>query len=96
MLVALRKDTMEKEWELPMEHYAWSSPAVVYNSKGDGFLIQADSAGNLFLINGRTGQVLDTLNPTKNGTNFEASPALFGDTLVIGNRGQVIYFIRLS
>jgi outer membrane protein assembly factor BamB len=96
VLVALRKDTMEKAWEMIMENYTWSSPAIFYDTKGDGYLIQADSKGNIFLIDGRTGTVRDTVNPTKNGANFEASPAIFGDRLVIGNRGQVIYFFRLS
>ena len=97
VLVALYKDTMEVAWTMPMEHYAWSSPAIFYNSKGDGYLIQADSGGDIFLIDGRTGNQLDKISPTKNGSNFEASPALFGDTLVVGSRGdQTIFFIRLS
>lgn len=96
-LVALYKDTMEAAWTMPMEHYAWSSPAIFYNSKGDGYLVQADSGGDIFLIDGRTGNVLDKISPTKNGSNFEASPALFGDMLVLGSRGdQTIFFIRLS
>ena len=96
-LVALYKDTMEAAWTMPMEHYAWSSPAIFYNGKGDGFLVQADSGGDIFLIDGRTGTQLDKISPTKNGSNFEASPALFGDMLVLGSRGdQTIFFIRLS
>ncbi len=47
VLVALYKDTMEVAWTMPMEHYAWSSPAIFYNSKGDGYLIQADSGGDI-------------------------------------------------
>ncbi|MBQ3488436.1 MAG: PQQ-like beta-propeller repeat protein [Clostridia bacterium] len=97
VLVALYKDTMEPAWSMPMEHYAWSSPAIFYNSKGDGYLVQADSGGDIFLIDGRTGKQLDKISPTKNGSNFEASPALFGNMLVIGSRGdQTIFFIRLS
>lgn len=97
VLVALYKDTMEVAWTMPMEHYAWSSPAIFYNSKGDGYLVQADSGGDIFLVDGRTGSVLDKISPTKNGSNFEASPALFGDMMVLGSRGdQTIFFIRLS
>ena len=98
VLVALYKDTFEVAWTFPMENYAWSSPAIFYNSKGDGFVIQADSKGNLFLLDGRTGQKLDNINPTKDqNKNFEASPALFGDMMVLGSRGdQTIFFIRLS
>ena len=97
VLVALYKDTMEVAWTMPMEHYAWSSPAIFYNGKGDGFLVQADSGGDIFLIDGRTGTQLDKISPTKNGSNFEASPALFGNMMVVGSRGdQTIFFIRLS
>ena len=97
VLVALYKDTMEVAWTMPMEKYAWSSPAIFYNSKGDGYLVQADSGGTIFLVDGRTGSVLDKISPTKNGSNFEASPALFGNMLVVGSRGdQTIFFIRLS
>ncbi|MBQ9323184.1 MAG: hypothetical protein IJR81_02980, partial [Clostridia bacterium] len=71
--------------------------AIFYNSKGDGYLVQADSGGDIFLIDGRTGRQLDKISPTKNGSNFEASPALFGNMLVVGSRGdQTIFFIRLS
>ena len=97
VLVALYKDTMEVAWTMPMEHYAWSSPAIFYNNKGDGYLVQADSGGDIFLIDGRTGTVLDKISRTKNGSNFEASPAIFGNMLVVGSRGdQTIFFIRLS
>ena len=98
VLVALNKDTMEAVWTMPMENYTWSSPAIFYDAKGDGYLVQADSKGNLFLLDGRTGTVLDTINPTKDqNKNFEASPAIFGNMMVLGSRGdQTIFFIRLS
>ena len=98
VLVALYKDSFEVAWTMAMENYAWSSPAIFYNSKGDGYLIQADSKGNLFLLDGRTGKELDHINPTKDqNKNFEASPALFDNMMVLGSRGdQTIFFIRLS
>ena len=95
VLVALDKNTFDVRWKMDMDAYSWSSPTLVYNSAGNGYLIQADSSGNLFLLDGASGQVLGAAAPTK--TNFEASPAVFGNMLVLGCRGeQKIFGIRLS
>ena len=86
---------MTEAWSMPLDHYSWSSPAVVYNTDGKGYIIQAVSGGHTYLIDGRTGTVLDTIQPTE--SNFEASPALYGNYMVVGCRGdQKIFFIRLS
>ncbi len=99
VLVALDKETMTIHdgigWEFEMDAYAWSSPAVVYDSEDRGYIIQADSKGYLYLIDAATGQQRGALRPTE--TVFEASPALFGNMLVVGCRGgQKIFGIRLS
>ncbi len=99
VLVALDKETMTIHdgigWEFEMDAYAWSSPAVVYDSENRGYIIQADSKGYLYLIDAATGQQRGALRPTE--TVFEASPALFGNMLVVGCRGgQKIFGIRLS
>jgi hypothetical protein len=78
-----------------MDKYSWSSPAVVYTADGTGYIIQADSGGNIFLFDGLSGKLLNTIAPTK--SNFEASPAVFGNMLILGCRGdQKIFGIRLS
>lgn len=95
VLVALHKDTMTEAWSFTLDHYSWSSPVAVYNANGNGYLIQADSGGHIYLLDGRTGSVLDTIQPTE--SNFEASPAIYGNYMVLGCRGdQKIFFIRLS
>ncbi len=95
VLVALDKNTFEVVWKKEMDAYSWSSPAVVYSSDGTGYIIQTDSKGYIFLIDGATGRELGTLRPTD--STFEASPAVFGNMLVVGCRGdQTIYGIRLS
>ena len=93
-LYALDKATGNVVWEFAMEKYSWSSPAVVYTSDGSGYILQADSGGNIFLFDGLTGKLIDTVTPTD--TNFEASPAVYGQMLVVGCRGQKIFGIRLS
>jgi len=94
VLVALDKETMELRWELTMENYSWSSPCIVYQANGRGFVLQADSKGNLFLLEGKDGTLLDVIS--LGGRNFEASPACFNDILVLGSRGQEIYGVKIS
>ena len=100
VLVALDKnDFNHVVWEYRMADYSWSSPTVVYNAAGKGYVIQADSAGRIFLFDAETGPVdgkpLYTIAPTD--SNFEASPAVFGNMLVVGCRGdQKIFGIRIS
>lgn len=94
ILVALDKETFEVVWSKDMR-YSWSSPAVVYDQSGMGYIIQADSVGNIYLLDGLSGEVKDKIAPTD--SNFEASPAIFGNMLVVGCRGdQTIFGIRLS
>jgi len=92
-LVALDKTTGKEVWSLTMKHYAWSSPVAVYDENGDAYIVQCDSAGNMFLIDGREGKVLDTINL---GANIEASPAVYGNTVVVGTRGQKICGIKIK
>ncbi len=92
-LVALDKKTGGEVWSVEMKYYSWSSPVAVYDAKGDGYIIQCDSDGNMFLIDGRTGVLKSTVNL---GKNIEASPAVFGNTIVVGTRGKKIYGIVLE
>ena len=66
---------------------------AVYEAMGAGYLTQCDSDGNMFLIDGLTGVLKSTINL---GKNIEASPAVFGNTIVVGTRGKKIYGIVLE
>jgi len=76
-----------------MNNYAWSSPVAVYDEDGNAYIIQCDSAGNMALIDGKTGTELDKVSL---GTNIEATPAVYGNTVVVGTRGQKIYGITIK
>jgi hypothetical protein len=93
ILVALDKKTGKEVWRTPMTYYAWSSPLAVYTPEGKSYIVQCDSIGNVLLIEGTTGKVLSTLAL---GTNIEASPAAFGNIIVVGTRGQKICGIRID
>ncbi len=92
VLVALDKRTGKEVWSLDMDNYAWSSPVAVYTHAGKAYIVQCDSVGNMYLIDGREGKILDTISLE---TNIEASPAVFGDTVVVGTRGQKIYAVKI-
>ena len=75
-----------------MNNYLWSSPVGFYDEDGNGYIIQCDSAGNMFLIDGRTGIILNTITLD---ANIEASPTIYEDMIVIATRGGSIYGIEI-
>ena len=92
ILVALDKQTGREVWRTKLKRYAWSSPVAVYDENGNAVIVQGDSVGNLYLIDGATGEILDRMAL---GSNIEATPAVFENTIVVGTRGQKIFGIRL-
>ncbi len=93
VLVALDTETGEVVWEKSMPAYTWSSPVAVYTESGKAYVVVCDSQGEAALLNGTTGETLDKIGL---GSNVEASPAVFEDTLVVGTRGQRIYGLKIS
>lgn len=93
VLVALDTETGEVVWEKSMDNYTWSSPTAVYGESGKSYIVICDSVGNVSLLEGTTGKVLDTVNI---GSNVEASPAVFGNIVVVGTRGQKIYGLKVE
>ena len=92
VLMALDTDTGEVIWQKEMK-YCWSSPVAVYSESGKGYMILCDSVGNMHLIDGKTGNILDTVGL---GSNIEASPVVFNNMIVVGTRGQKVYGIKIS
>ena len=90
-LAAISKATGEVVWE-HSTGYSWSSPVCVYDESGKGYVINGDFNGDfngdLHLVDGLTGECLDSINL---GSNIEASPAVYGNRLVVGTRGQLIW-----
>lgn len=93
LMVALNKKTGEEIWKYEMSNYSWSSPVDIYDDKGKGYLLQGDSIGNLSLIDGKTGQVLNTINL---GSNIESSPAVYNNILVVATRWGKIYGVNIE
>ena len=80
-LVALNKETGEEVWKKETTMYSWSSPVDFYDDAGNGYLIYCNSGFNMYLIDGKTGEELDYINL---GGNIEASPAMYGNYVVVG------------
>jgi len=92
VLIALDKETGEKIWEISSGNYAWSSPVALYTEDGHAYIFLANASGVARLIDGATGEVLDTLDF---GQTVEASPVVFDNMLVIGSR-EAVYGLRIS
>lgn len=92
VLTALDTDTGEKIWEISSGNYTWSSPVALYTEDGHAYLFLANASGVARLIDGSTGEVLDTLDF---GQTVEASPVVFDNMVVIGTR-EGIYGVRIS
>jgi len=93
LLVALDKNDGEEIWRIELKNYSWSSPVDIYDEDGIGYIIVCDSVGNMLLIKGSNGEILDKVNL---GSNVEGSPAIFKDMVVVGTRGQKIYGIKIK
>jgi len=93
VLVAVDTDTGETVWEFKMDNYTWSSPTAVYTESGKAYVVVCDSVGVVRLLDGTTGAVISSVSL---GSNIEASPVVFEDTIVVGTRGQKVVGIKIS
>ncbi|MGL5316234.1 MAG: PQQ-binding-like beta-propeller repeat protein [Peptostreptococcaceae bacterium] len=90
---ALNKDTGEIVWETLFDNYMWSSPVDVYDSEGNAYILQGDSAGYLHILDGKTGEIL---NSVQLNANIESSPAVFNDIAVLATRGGTMYGVKIK
>ena len=96
VIIAFNKTTGEVVWNKAMDAYCYSSPVAVYDKAGKGWIIQACSNGTIYLLDGLTGKEINTLQVS--GV-IEGSPAVYGDTMVIGTTGKdtsYIYGIKIN
>ena len=92
-LVSLDTKTGEAVWTTELSNYAWSSTAVVYSQIGAAYLVQCCSDGTVLLLNGANGVILDSVSFH---TTLEATPAVFGNTVVIGTRDERIIGLTIE
>lgn len=91
-VLALNKQDGTVAWSVDMESPSLSSPVAVYNTDGDAWILQAEQNGQIHLMDGKDGSILDTLTltaETEGATlQIKASPAVYGNLLIIGTTGK--------
>lgn len=92
-IVALDKATGTMVWQKTTGAFGWSSPVLVQGKDGHVYGIVGDSNGVLHLFNPNTGEDYSTLQLEK---NIEATPAVYGNMLVVGTYAKKLYGIKLS
>ena len=94
-LIALDKEDGSIAWALGLSDRSESSPTAVYTPEGEGWIIQCDESGKIWLLEGLTGRVVNTLQLEG---QIEASPAVYNDMMVISTTGKgdtYIYGIKI-
>ena len=102
-VIALHKANGTVAWETALESPSVSSPVAVYNEAGEAWLVQAEQNGKLNLMNASTGAIVSSLQLTADaeGAQLElrASPAVYGNLLVIGSTGKEaggVYCVKID
>ncbi len=84
-IIAYDKQTGEELWRFEQADGYWSSPVVVYDAQGNGYLIQCDRWGIMRIHDPLSGGKI--IAQVDLGSRIESTPAVFGDWLVVGTRG---------
>ena len=92
-IVALDKYTGEEKWRKSLDMYSWSSTVFFTSENGKNYLIQGCQNGDLLLMDAKTGDTLDKLNF---GSGIEATPALYGNRLVLATRSERIIGVKIE
>lgn len=106
-LVALDKLTGEIVWDYDMDITGWSpsSPVPVYTEDGQGYIVQCDRDGEVALIrvDGQTAQEAAKISlkvvqdgEVKEQNNFEATPVVYENMIVVGSRSNHFFYIKMS
>lgn len=93
LLISLDCKTGETIWKQQLSSYGWSSTVTLYTEDGRGYLVQCLANGDVLLLNGADGTILDKLS--LNAT-LEATPAVFGNRIVLGTRDRRIVGITVE
>ncbi len=92
-MIALDRETGKPAWQRHLKRYSWSSPVQVTSTDGHAYGIVTDSGGTMHLFDPNTGEDLSTLSL---GKNTEASPAVYGNMIVVASYAKRIWGIRIT
>ena len=91
--IAFDKATGEVKYSTPLKFYSWSSPVGLINEKGEMFIVSGDTYGNVYVIRGCDGKILVT---RQIGNNFESSPIVIDNKIIVGSRGNEIFKLSIE
>jgi outer membrane protein assembly factor BamB len=86
--VAISRKTGEIVYRTRLSTYAWSSPVALYTPDNRMYIFTGDIHGNAYLIDAESGKILFKQTMAN---NFESSPVVIGNSIVVGSRGREIY-----
>ena len=92
-LIAIERETGKIVYQTTLKHYAWSSPVGFLDGKDKMYIVSGDCAGNVYIFDAKTGEILFV---ERVGNNFESSPVVIENSLVMGSRGNSIFKISLE
>jgi outer membrane protein assembly factor BamB len=92
-LLAVDRVTGDVVWRRDLANYSWSSPLGVMGEDGVQYGVFCDSAGLMHLFDPATGEDFDTVSL---GGNVEATPAAFGNMIVVASYSLDIYGVKIS
>ena len=93
IVYALDKITGEEVWSQPVDAQSISSPIAMYQPDGKSYIVMGDDNGTLRLMDGYSGTTISTVNL---GSAIQASPAAYGNKIVVGTTGGMLYFVELK
>ncbi|MCH5245197.1 MAG: PQQ-like beta-propeller repeat protein [Muribaculaceae bacterium] len=93
VFMALKKSTGDIVYQTRLKYYSWSSPVGFLNEKDELTVFTGDCAGNVYLIEPRSGEIRFSKSV---GHNFESSPVVIGNTVVMGTRGDRIFRMSIK
>ena len=104
-VVAYNRDTGNEVWHYDMNIYTYSSPVDCYDQDGNAYILIGDSLGQIHLVNGQTGERITYIQTSRNlgmsdettgGVEFQASPVVFNNTMVISTTSGSVFGIRID
>ena len=93
VFMALKKSTGDILYKTRLKYYSWSSPVGFLNDNDELTILTGDCTGNIYLIEPRSGEIKFV---NRIGSNFESSPVVIGNTVVIGTRGDKIFRLTVK
>lgn len=91
--LAFERATGRIRYKIALKYYAWSSPVGFMDKQDKMYIVTGDCSGNIYLIRGADGEMIYTAHV---GNNFESSPVVVGNSLVVGSRGNSIFKLTVK